>query len=120
MIYKTHALTRADIFDYIEVFYNRRQRHNHPDGISAGGFQTDRISLRLWGNPLIYLLAIDVHMLLPLLALSCQSAFPNIVSAVFIPRKKVNPTYAFSHGFKTHSEHKACGDKALTLGIDLA
>jgi transposase InsO family protein len=28
-IYKTRDLARADIFDYIEVFYNRTRRHSH-------------------------------------------------------------------------------------------
>jgi putative transposase len=28
-IYKTRDLARADIFDYIEVFYNRQRRHSH-------------------------------------------------------------------------------------------
>ncbi|WP_218795087.1 IS3 family transposase, partial [Klebsiella pneumoniae] len=26
-IYKTRDMARADIFDYIEVFYNRNRRH---------------------------------------------------------------------------------------------
>ncbi len=28
-IYKTRDMARADIFDYIEVFYNRARRHSH-------------------------------------------------------------------------------------------
>ena len=31
-IYKTRELARADIFDYIEVFYNRHRRHSHRGG----------------------------------------------------------------------------------------
>ncbi|WP_218812077.1 IS3 family transposase, partial [Klebsiella quasipneumoniae] len=27
--YKTRDMARADIFDYIEVFYNRNRRHSH-------------------------------------------------------------------------------------------
>jgi putative transposase len=33
-VYKTRDLARADIFDYIEVFYNRTRRHSHIGGIS--------------------------------------------------------------------------------------
>lgn len=33
-IYKTRDLARADIFDYIEVFYNRARRHSHLGGCS--------------------------------------------------------------------------------------
>ncbi len=31
-VYKTRELARADIFDYIEVFYNRTRRHSHLGG----------------------------------------------------------------------------------------
>lgn len=27
-VYRTRAQSRADIFDFIEVFYNRRRRHS--------------------------------------------------------------------------------------------
>lgn len=33
-IYKTRDLTRADIFDYIEVVYNRQSPLSHPGGVS--------------------------------------------------------------------------------------
>jgi putative transposase len=33
-IYKTRDLARADIFDYIEVFYNQTRRHSHLGGVS--------------------------------------------------------------------------------------
>jgi putative transposase len=33
-IYKTRDLTHADVFDYIEVFYNRKRRHSHLGGVS--------------------------------------------------------------------------------------
>lgn len=32
-IYKTRDLARADVFDYIEVFYNRARRHSHLGGV---------------------------------------------------------------------------------------
>jgi putative transposase len=35
----THAEARADIFDYIEVFYNRTRRHNHLGGLSPEAFE---------------------------------------------------------------------------------
>ena len=39
-IYKPRNLTRADIFDYIEVFYNRTRRHSHLGGINPQAFET--------------------------------------------------------------------------------
>jgi putative transposase len=38
-IYKTRDLARADVFDYIEVFYNRRRRHSHLGGVSPVAFE---------------------------------------------------------------------------------
>ncbi|WP_394866104.1 IS3 family transposase [Klebsiella pneumoniae] len=38
-IYKTRDLARADIFDYIEVFYNRARRHSHLGGVSPKAFE---------------------------------------------------------------------------------
>lgn len=38
-IYKTRDLARADIFDYIEVFYNRKRRHSHLGGVSPEQFE---------------------------------------------------------------------------------
>ncbi|WP_222423668.1 IS3 family transposase [Yersinia kristensenii] len=38
-IYKTRDLARADIFDYIEVFYNRSRRHSHLGGVSPQAFE---------------------------------------------------------------------------------
>ncbi|WPO17353.1 IS3 family transposase [Raoultella ornithinolytica] len=38
-IYKTRDLARADIFDYIEVFYNRARRHSHLGGVSPEDFE---------------------------------------------------------------------------------
>lgn len=37
--YKTLELARADIFDYIEVFYNRIRRHSHLEGLSPEAFE---------------------------------------------------------------------------------
>lgn len=39
-IYKTRDLARADIFDYIEVFYNRTRRHSHLGGVSPEAFES--------------------------------------------------------------------------------
>ena len=36
---KTRDLARADVFDYIEVFYNRNRRHSHLGGISPEAFE---------------------------------------------------------------------------------
>jgi putative transposase len=38
-IYKTRVLARADVFDYIEVFYNRTRRHSHLGGVSPEAFE---------------------------------------------------------------------------------
>jgi putative transposase len=38
-IYKTRDLAKADVFDYIEVFYNRTRRHRHLGGVSPEAFE---------------------------------------------------------------------------------
>jgi putative transposase len=38
-VYKTRRLARADIFDYIEAFYNRTRRHSHIGGVSPEAFE---------------------------------------------------------------------------------
>jgi putative transposase len=38
-IYKTRDLARADVFDYIESFYNRIRRHSHLGGLSPEAFE---------------------------------------------------------------------------------
>ena len=38
-IYKTRDLARADVFDYIEVFYNRNRRHSHLGGVRPEAFE---------------------------------------------------------------------------------
>lgn len=38
-IYKTRDLAKSDVFDYIEVFYNRIRRHNHLGGVSPKAFE---------------------------------------------------------------------------------
>ncbi|RZZ87198.1 IS3 family transposase [Pseudoxanthomonas winnipegensis] len=38
-VYKTRELARADVFDYIEVFYNRTRRHSHLGGVSPEAFE---------------------------------------------------------------------------------
>ena len=40
-IYNTRDMARADIFDYIEVFYNRNRRHSHLGGVSPEAFEKD-------------------------------------------------------------------------------
>lgn len=39
-IYKTRDMARADVFDYIEVFYNRTRRHSHLGGVSPEDFES--------------------------------------------------------------------------------
>ena len=36
---KTRELARADVFDYIEMSYNRRRRHSHLGGVSPEAFE---------------------------------------------------------------------------------
>ncbi|SUD31473.1 putative transposase [Pseudomonas fluorescens] len=38
-IYKTRDLARVDVFDYIEIFYNRTRRHSHLGGVSPEAFE---------------------------------------------------------------------------------
>ncbi len=38
-IYKTRDMARSEIFDYIEMFYNRERRHSHPGGVSPEQFE---------------------------------------------------------------------------------
>jgi len=38
-IYKTRDTARADVFDYIEMFYNRERRHSHLGGLSPEAFE---------------------------------------------------------------------------------
>ena len=39
-IYRTRDLARADIFNYIEMFYNPKRRHSHLGGVSPEAFET--------------------------------------------------------------------------------
>lgn len=41
-IYQTRAETKSEIFDYIEVFYNRVRRHKHLDQLSPHEFERQR------------------------------------------------------------------------------
>ena len=41
-IYKTRDMALADVFDYIEVFYNRSRRHSHLGGVSPEAFERAR------------------------------------------------------------------------------
>lgn len=38
-IYKTRELARANVLDYIEVFYNRQRRHSHLGGVSPEAYE---------------------------------------------------------------------------------
>lgn len=38
-IYKTRDMAKADIFDYIEMFYNQSRRHSHIGGVSPEAFE---------------------------------------------------------------------------------
>ena len=38
-IYRTRELAKADVFDYIEMFYNRTRRHSHLGGKSPEAFE---------------------------------------------------------------------------------
>jgi len=36
---KTRDLAKSDVFDYIEVFYNRTRRHTHLGGVNPEAFE---------------------------------------------------------------------------------
>ena len=38
-IYRTRNEAKADLFDYIEMFYNRTRRHSHLGGVSPEAFE---------------------------------------------------------------------------------
>lgn len=38
-IYRSRSLAKADVFDYIELFYNRTRRHSHLGGVSPEAFE---------------------------------------------------------------------------------
>lgn len=42
---KTRDLARADVFDYIEAFYNRTRRHTHLGGISPEALNAPRFEV---------------------------------------------------------------------------
>ena len=39
-IYKKRDMARADVFDYIRVFYNRTRGHNYLGGVRPGAFES--------------------------------------------------------------------------------
>ena len=39
-IYRSRSEARSDIFDYIEVFYNKKRRHSHLNGMSPEAFES--------------------------------------------------------------------------------
>jgi putative transposase len=42
-VYRTRELAKADIFEYIEMFYNRMRRHSHLGGVSPETFEAASI-----------------------------------------------------------------------------
>ena len=38
-VYRTRQLAKTDIFEYIEMFYNRTRRHSHLGGVSPDTFE---------------------------------------------------------------------------------
>ena len=38
-VYRTRDLAKADIFEYVEMFYNRTRRHSHLGGVSPEAFE---------------------------------------------------------------------------------
>lgn len=38
-IYKTRDIANAEIYDYIEMFYNRTRRHSHLSGVRPVAFE---------------------------------------------------------------------------------
>jgi len=51
-VYATWEETRADIFEFIELFYDAKRRHSHVGGVSPQQFEADRAaSLQGAGRP---------------------------------------------------------------------
>src|SRR5690606_10442039 len=48
-IYATRDEAKADVFNYIEMFYNTRRQHGHNDGLASGRVRKAAINLRLRG-----------------------------------------------------------------------
>ena len=46
-IYKTRDIVRADIFDYIEVFYNQTRRRSHLGGVSPEALNAPQFEVRV-------------------------------------------------------------------------
>jgi len=46
-IYRTRDEARADVFDYIEMFYNPRRRHSHLGGVSPEAYEASILALDL-------------------------------------------------------------------------
>jgi len=44
-IFKTREEAKAEIFDYIEVFYNRARRHQHLGNISPTAYEAQMAKL---------------------------------------------------------------------------
>jgi putative transposase len=38
-VYRTRDLAKADIFEYVEMLYNRTRRHSHLGGLSPEAFE---------------------------------------------------------------------------------
>ena len=43
--YRTRAEARADVFEYIECFYNRKRRHGYLGNISPAAFENKTCGL---------------------------------------------------------------------------
>lgn len=43
-VYRTREIAKTDIFEYIEMFYNRTRRHSHLGGVSPEAFEAASIS----------------------------------------------------------------------------
>lgn len=43
-IYTTRDEARADVFDFIELFYNVKKRHGHIGGVSPRAFEVEYFS----------------------------------------------------------------------------
>jgi putative transposase len=46
-IYRTRDEARADVFDYIELFYNSRRRHSHLGDVSPEAYEASQLALDL-------------------------------------------------------------------------
>ncbi len=99
-IYKTRDLARADVFDYIEVFYNRTRRHSHLGGVSPEAFSSPNPACRSNSTGLTYpMVERPVHRSIAAQTSVMLHLCDRIWASVSFrrPENKTSTTNAFDH-----------------------